>query len=107
MPKGLEFRRVLFRSRGAGNHGSLGLLRILGADGWLVSGFPVRRSVTKARAKLPEFGADLGSVRMVQVVQDRERLLPGRASLLRIPGGVAGVAEVAEGLGHAPDRKST
>jgi len=39
---------------------------------------------------------------MVQVIQDRERLLPGSASLPRIPGSVADVTEVTEGLGQAP-----
>jgi len=39
---------------------------------------------------------------MVEVIQDRERLLPGRAGLLRIPGSAVAVTEVAEGFGRAP-----
>jgi putative transposase len=38
---------------------------------------------------------------MVEVVQDGERLFPGRARLPEMPGGVAGVANVTENLGLA------
>lgn len=43
-----------------------------------------------------ELGADLVGVRMLQVVKDRECLLPGRTGLRRLAGGLSGVAEVGE-----------
>src|ERR1700691_2216981 len=58
--------------------------------------------MTKTRAKVPELGADLVSLRGVEVGQDRESLFPERASLPECSGGVAGVAEMAEGVAHAP-----
>ena len=39
---------------------------------------------------------------MAEVLQDREGLFPGHASLLRFSGGVAGVAEVAQSVGRGP-----
>src|ERR1700723_93757 len=53
-------------------------------------------------AKGAELGADPGRVRMVEVVQDREGRFPVGPGSGQIPGGVAGVAEVAESLGRAP-----
>src|SRR5215831_19489885 len=56
----------------------------------------------EGRAKFGELGADLVGVGVVEVVQDRERFLPGRAGLVWVPSGVLGVAEMAERLGLAP-----
>ena len=45
-----------------------------------------------------ELGADLVGVGMLQVVKDGERLLPGLPGLRQLARGVAGVAEVGEGV---------
>jgi hypothetical protein len=45
-----------------------------------------------------ELGADRAGVGELQVVEDGQRLLPGLPGLGQLPGGVAGVAEVSEGL---------
>src|SRR5205823_6513960 len=63
---------------------------------------PGRRSAGRVGAEIGKLGADLPGVGMVEVVQDSERLLPGRAGLFRMPGGVVGFADVAEYLGLAP-----
>jgi hypothetical protein len=39
---------------------------------------------------------------VAEVVQDGERFLPGGAGLIRLTGGEAGVADVAERLGLGP-----
>ena len=63
-----------------------------GPDGEPLAGWP---AISRARSEVPELGADLISLRSAEVFQDREGLFPERARLLRSPGGVAGVAEVA------------
>src|SRR5215831_13278621 len=45
-----------------------------------------------------ELGADLGGVGVLQVVKDGQCLLPGLPGLGRLAGGMAGVAEVDEGI---------
>src|SRR5215467_16303097 len=45
-----------------------------------------------------ELGADLAGVGVLQVVKDGQRLLPGLPGLGQLAGGVAGVAEVGEGV---------
>jgi hypothetical protein len=48
-----------------------------------------------------EFGADVLGGRMVQVVEDRERLPPGVSCLWLVTGGLAGIAEVRQDVGLA------
>src|SRR5262249_33859245 len=65
-------------------------------------GRPGRRSGGRVGTELGELGADPGGLGVVEVVQDSERLLPGNAGLVRMPGRVVGFADVAEYLGLAP-----
>ena len=60
-----------------------------------------RLSAQRGVAELPELGADLVGVGVLQVLEDGERLLPGLPGLRQLAGGVAGVAEVGEGLRFA------
>lgn len=48
-----------------------------------------------------ELGADVPGGRMVQVVEDRERLPPGVLCLWLVTGDLAGVAEVRQDVGLA------
>jgi hypothetical protein len=45
-----------------------------------------------------DLGADLVGTGVLQLLQDGERLLPGLPGLSHLAGGVAGVAEVGEGV---------
>src|SRR5215469_3098855 len=67
---------------------------LVGASGALLRGW-VRGGVAGCAGEL---GADLVGVGVLQVFEDGEGLLPGLPGLGRLAGGVAGVAEVGEGL---------
>lgn len=63
---------------------------------------PMAESAAGIRGQPGELGADLRGLGVVDVVQDGERFFPDRASLILMPGGVVGVADVIErrGLAH-------
>src|SRR5882757_9967086 len=71
-----------------------------GLGGWRwagLAGLGQRRGRLTVCAR--EHGTDLdGSVAILQVVEDGERLLPGSPGLRGLAGGLAGLAEVGEGF---------
>jgi hypothetical protein len=53
-------------------------------------------------AEIGQLGAHLDGIGVAGVVQDGERLLPGGAGRLRLPGRVTDVADMAQRLGVTP-----
>lgn len=64
------------------------------------------RLLLLARVYAGGFGADLGGVGVLEIVEDGEGLLPGLPGLQQLADGTADVAEVGEGVGF-PQRSPT
>ena len=60
------------------------------------------RLLLLARGYAGEFGADLGGVGVLEIVEDGQGLLPGLPGLQQLASGTANIAEVGEGIGFSP-----